>query len=212
MKKIDLLLALIIGEVCALIMVLIARNLAVEVPGIAAIMPYVNYLLVVFPLVCAIGLIFAYFAGRFLPVVYQAAKFVLVGGLNFLIDMGVLNFLVFFTGISAGLAQSGFKAASFLVAVINSYFWNKFWTFKRDSAESAGKEFLQFVIVSIIGFAINLGVDYAAVNMMSPFGGMLPKTWAQLSAMFAAIAALFWNFLGYKFIVFEKPKNNSLTG
>jgi putative flippase GtrA len=39
--------------------------------------------------------------------------------------------------------------------------------------------------------------------MIYPFGGLLAKSWAQFSAMIAAVIALFWNFIGYKFIVFE---------
>lgn len=206
MKKLDLLLALIIGEVCAWLMWLIAKNLAIEVPAIGAVSQYLNYLPVIFPLLCAVGLVIAHILSKAIAVIYQVAKFVLVGGMNFLIDMGVLNFLVFYTGIAAGAAQSGFKALSFSVAVINSYFWNKFWTFKRESTEGAGKEFLQFLIVSVIGFGINLSIDYAVVNMISPFGGVGEKTWAQFGALVAAVISLFWNFLGYKFVVFEQKK------
>lgn len=211
LKKSDLLLALILGEVCAWLMILIGGNLVKENPAAAAALPYIKYLPIVFPVLCALGLVAAYFISKIIPVVYQFGKFILVGGTNFLIDMGVLNFLIFYTGISAGLAQSGFKGISFLVATGNSYFLNKFWTFKRETNESAAKEFFQFLIVTVIGFSINLGVDYVAVNMISPLGGILPKTWAQLSAMFAAIAALFWNFLGYKFIVFEAKSKTDFS-
>jgi putative flippase GtrA len=155
---------------------------------------------------CILGIIIAYFLSKIMPVIYQVAKFILVGGMNFLIDMGVLNFLIFYTGISAGLAQSGFKGISFLVATVNSYFWNKHWTFQRKTSEGLAREFLQFLAVSLIGFLINLGVDYVFVNMISPFGGMLANTWAQFGALMASIVALFWNFLGYKFIVFDSKK------
>ncbi|MEW5907692.1 MAG: GtrA family protein [Patescibacteria group bacterium] len=205
-KKLDLLLAAIIGEAAAWLMILIARNLAIEVPGIGVALHYLNYLPLVFPLLCVAGFFLAYLLSKAIPLIYQFAKFFLVGGLNFLIDMGILNFLVFYTSISGGLTQSGFKGISFSVAVINSYLWNKFWTFKRVSTESVSKEFFQFATVSIIGLLINLGVDYVFVNIINPFGGMPLKTWAQFSAMIAAIAALFWNFIGYKFIVFDtKP-------
>ncbi len=210
LKKIDLLLAVVIGEAAAWLMVLIARNLAIEMPGIGAVMRFINYLPFVFPVLCAGGLAIAHILSKAAPVIYQFAKFVLVGGLNFLIDMGILNFLVFYTGIYEGLAQTGFKCLSFVVAVINSYLWNKFWTFKRESVEEVGKEFFQFLAVSIVGLAINLGADYVLVNMVSPFGGIPLKTWAQLGAMFSAIIALVWNFIGYKFIVFKgNPKNNT---
>lgn len=206
MKK-DYLLSIIIGEVAAWLIILIAKNLGAEIPAVGAIAPYLYYLPIVFPLVCAIGLGVASFLGRVMPVFYQLAKFVLVGGLNFLIDMGVLNFLVFYTGIASGAAQTGFKGLSFLVAVTNSYIWNKFWTFKRSSTESVGKEFFQFVVVSVIGLTINLAVDYVVVNFVSPFGGLPVKSWAQLGALVAAVVALTWNFVGYKFIVFDSKKD-----
>ncbi len=199
--------AAIIGEASAWLIILIVRNLAIEMPGIAVASRYINYLPIIFPILCAVGLIIARVLSKITAVFYQLAKFALVGGLNFLIDMGALNFLIFYTGISSGLAQTGFKGISFFAAVINSYFWNKFWTFKRSTTEKAGKEFLQFFIVSIIGFAINLGIDYVIVNMITPFAGLQKGAWAQFGALLAAVVALAWNFAGYKFIVFEnKPR------
>jgi putative flippase GtrA len=117
--------------------------------------------------------------------------------------MGILNFLIFYTGISAGLPQSAFKGFSFIVAVLNSYVWNKFWTFRSSRTRTVGKEFFQFLVVSTVGFFLNVGADYFLVNIIHPLGGMPVKSWAQFSAMIAAIIALFWNFIGYKFIVFE---------
>lgn len=206
LKKIDLILTLFIGEVCAWLIMFIGNNLSVENPDILAILPYFKYLPVVFPVLCLVGLLIAYFLGRIMPIIYQLARFILVGGLNFLIDMGVLNFLIFATGISTGIIQSSFKASSFLIAVINSYVWNKYWIFKRDATENIYREFFQFLIISVIGFSINIGIDYIFVNMVSPFGGMALKTWAQFSAMVASALAMIWNFMGYKFIVFDTKK------
>lgn len=209
LKKTDLVVALIIGEVAALLMVLIGNNLAGESDVFKALAPYLNYLLIIFPIACAAGLYVAHILSRFIEIIYQFAKFVLVGGLNFLIDMGVLNFLIFYTGISTGLVQSGFKGISFLVATTNSYFWNKHWTFGRKNTGSSQKEFLVFLIVSTIGFLINLSVDYVVVNLISPIGDMNPKIWAQFGGLIASIVALSWNFIGYKFIVFkQKPKTD----
>ena len=202
-KKVDLFNAVIIGEIAAWVMFFMGKNLATENAIVADSFSYFKFLPVIFPILCALGLVLAYYLGKIMPVIFQIAKFVLVGGLNFLIDLGVLNFLVFATGVVAGPVQSVFKATSFLAAVVNSYFWNKLWVFKRNTKEKTSQEFFQFFIVSVIGFAINIGVNYFFVNLVSAFWGIPPKTWTQLSAMFAAIAALFWNFVGYKFIVFD---------
>lgn len=206
LKKIDLILTLFIGEICAWLIILIGKNLSEEIPAILSILPYFKYLPIVFPVLCLIGLLVAYFLGKVMPIIYQLAKFILVGGLNFLIDMGVLNFLIFSTGISTGITQSGFKSLSFLIAVINSYVWNRYWTFKKEIKESISQEFFKFFIISIIGFSINVGIDYILVNMVSPFKEMPLKTWAQTSALLATLVSLVWNFLGYKFIVFNTKK------
>ena len=68
---------------------------------------------------------------RLFPLLLQIAKFVAVGGLNTLLDWGILNTLIFLSGIAAGWWYSIFKSISFIVAVINSYFWNKYWTFQE---------------------------------------------------------------------------------
>lgn len=138
-------------------------------------------------------------------VLRQAVKFVLVGGLNTVIDFGVLNLLIFTTSIASGFGYAAFKGISFVAAVINSYFLNKFWTFK--SAGNSGKEFSQFFLVSLIGFGINVGVASLVVNAIAnPFGfsGISDKIWANVGALAATFCAMAWNFIGYKFIVFKK--------
>jgi putative flippase GtrA len=205
----DNILSLFIGEVCAWLIILIGRNLAVENAGVQVLLPYFKYLPFVFPLICLAGMLIARLLRNLLPIIYQLAKFILVGGLNFLIDMGVLNFLIFSTGVSTGLVQSGFKSLSFLVAVTNSYVWNRHWTFKNEAdeaQESVSQEFFQFFIITVIGFSINVGIDYILVNIVSPFWEMPLKTWAQFSALLATLVQLVLNFLGYKFIVFNTKK------
>ena len=137
------------------------------------------------------------------PIIRQAIKFVLVGILNTLVDLAVLNMLIFVSGISAGFGYSAFKGISFTVAVINSYFLNKFWTFKVQKMEGAKKEFAQFFTVSLIGFGINVGVASLVVNAIGPQLGIAPKIWANIGAICATLVGMTWNFLGYKFIVFK---------
>lgn len=142
-------------------------------------------------------------------IIKQAAKFVLVGILNTLLDFGVLNLLIFASGISSGFGYSLFKGASFTVAVVNSYFLNKLWTFKNQGEGKAKKEFVQFFIVSFIGFSINVGIASLVVNIISPQFGLGPKLWANVGAICATFAAMTWNFLGYKFIVFKNKNAES---
>lgn len=137
------------------------------------------------------------------PVFLQFAKFGAVGSLNTLLDIGILNILIFWSGIASGFWYSAFKGTSFVVAALSSYFWNKYWTF-GDKASVTTREVGTFFIVSIIGFFINVLTASILVNVLGPMGGISVTRWANIGAFVATIVALVWNFLGYKFAVFKK--------
>ena len=137
-----------------------------------------------------------------LPILLQLAKFIIVGGLNTFLDFAVLNILISTSGIVAGAGYSAFKGTSYLVALTNSYFWNKHWTFGVSKGKRG--EFLQFFIVSAIGFALNVGAASFIVNILTPAGGVSPAIWANIGALVGTLLALAWNFLGYKLVVFRK--------
>lgn len=154
-----------------------------------------------FVLLCALGIILARFFAKRIPVFYQFIKFAEVGGLNFLVDNGTLNLFMWLLNTTSGLSYSIAKSVSVLIAMTNSYLWNKFWVFesqKKDATKEAG----QFYIVSFIGYLINVGVASLLVNYLS-----LPwdiKIIGNMSSIFGSICALFWNFIGYKYWVFKK--------
>lgn len=137
------------------------------------------------------------------PYLLQFSKFIIVGVINTAIDFGVLNILIFVTGRSSGIYYSVFKSISFSIAVINSYFMNKYWTFSSHDSAKAG-EFAKFLIVNLIGLGINVGAASYIVNIIGAPIGISPVLWANLGAISAVIVTLFWNFLGMKFLVFKK--------
>lgn len=161
-------------------------------------------------LIVAGFIVFAVFAlwvasllGRWIPVLLQFAKFGAVGALNTLLDLGILNALIFFSGIAVGYQYSIFKAISFIIASGNSYLWNKYWTF-NVSKNANIKEVGHFFIITLIGFGVNVGVASLVVNVIGPLGDISPERWANIGAMVAVAMSLVWNFVGYKFFVFKK--------
>lgn len=204
MRKNDLLSAFIIGEVSSWLILAVFENIRLKLFSL--------WVLPVFlPIFAIIGLWLAFIIGKKFVVVWQIAKFALVGILNTLLDLGVLNLLILFSEIATGFVYSVFKGVSFTVAVINSYFWNKFWTFKKSNTVAPGKEFLQFVIISVIGFGINVGIASFIVNVISnrfAYSGVSERLWANIGAVIATFVAMAWNFIGYKFIVFKQESEN----
>lgn len=132
-------------------------------------------------------------------VVSQGVKFLLVGALNTFVDLAMLNLLIFLTGIASGLPFTIFKGISFLVAVSNSYLWNKHWTFRSNK-----KVFLQFLMVATIGLFLNVGAASFVVNVIGPQFGFKNQLWANIGAAAGTLVVMAWNFAGYKFFVFRK--------
>lgn len=209
-KKVDILIALLIGEAAGLLLLAIVKNIAQDMPRVLLVPFWVWP--VVFPVFCLIWFLFVAVLSAKIKAFLQIGKFVLVGGLNFLIDLGILNLLIFLTSIVSGQFYAVFKGISFVIAVGNSYLLNKFWTFKNPVLENArqapkkkvGKEFLQFFIVSLIGFIANVSIASLVVNWIGPQWGVPEKVWASVGAVIAAFFGMAWNFVGYKFIVFKK--------
>lgn len=134
----------------------------------------------------------------------QGFKFILVGLLNTAIDFGALNLLMFLTKTEQGFLYSLFKGISFSIAVINSYFWNKYWTFNAEKTQDKTSEIGKFLIISIVGFLINVGVASLIVNLIGAQLGIGEKIWANLGAMAGTGFGMVWNFVGYKLWAFKK--------
>jgi len=133
----------------------------------------------------------------------QFVRFGIIGGVNTLIDFGILNLLMWWTGIHSGGQIVLLNIISFAIAVTNSYFWNKYWAFK-DKDSTGVMEFSQFIAVTLVGLAINSTIVYVVTTFIDPMFGLNETLWANLAKVAATGFSLIWNFIGYKFIVFKQ--------
>ncbi len=162
--------------------------------------------LLLLPLAVPFLLIFGIWIGkilsRWIAVMAQISKFTAVGLLNTTIDFGVLNLLSIATGITAGIIVGGVNIPGFLLAVTNSYFWNKYWVFQYR--EGGASDFPKFFAVAVVGLLINSAV---VVGMTStPLLQVESQVWLNIAKALASLTSLTWNFLGFKLLVFRTPK------
>jgi putative flippase GtrA len=150
-----------------------------------------------------LALYIAFLLSRFWPVLYQFAKFAAVGTLNTVVDFGVLNLEIFFSGIYSGVVYSAFKAISFLASTTNSFFWNKYWTFSAGGKATAG-ETAKFYTVAVVGWILNVSAASLVVNVLKRPAIISPAIWDNVGALAGVAAAFLWDFLGYKYLVFKK--------
>jgi len=214
MKKSDAIITAIIGFINGAVFYGILKGMERELMAIAGDIPSLGLLPFVFPYLWLLPIVFpplgvsamfvASLIGKRFLAVLQMARFVLVGTLNTFIDLGVLSGLMFISGIYAGIGYSVFKGISFLIATVNSYLWNKHWTFVKREEIFAPGEFSKFLIITTIGLLINVSIASFVVNVIGSQLGVGPRLWGIVGAFTAVLVAWIWNFLGAKFIVFKK--------
>ena len=203
MRKKDLVVSIIAGILIGLLTIPTIEQL--PLPGALAKLGAIKVGLIL-GLLSIIGYLASELLAKWVKVFRQLGRFAIVGILNTVLDFAVLNLLIVGSGIVEGAAASAFKGVSFTVAVINSYYWNKYWTF--EFKEKVNREFLQFFVVSAVGFVLNVAAFSIVVNVIGPVGSI---TWANLGALAGTFTGLAWNFIGYKFIVFKPKKDLTLS-
>lgn len=209
LRKKDIFGALIIGEAVAWLLVVMLRVNAPELPIPSTVAQTLAssstayVLAVVFPILSVLGLALASLLSRAISILYQVAKFVLVGALNTFVDLGILNGFILVTGVASGTGYLLFKTVAFAAALTNSYLWNKHWTFESTGAKTKD-EAIQFGLVSVVGFFLNIATAHIVVNVIGPQAGLAAGIWGNVGALAAIVVALFWNFFGYKLWVFKK--------
>ncbi|MDI6778529.1 MAG: GtrA family protein [Patescibacteria group bacterium] len=195
----DVFFAAINGLIFGALLPVVLKNMNIQISANKSF-----FIAIAFAILAAVGVSTGYFLSKYIKIFFQIAKFGAVGAANFAVDIGILNLLIFLTGLATGLPYTIFKIISFIFAVTNSYLWNKIWTFKKTDTKKTGKEFVQFITISVIGLVLNALVASILVNVVGPMGGIKVKTWASVSAAVASVCVMAWNFIGYKFWVFKK--------
>lgn len=198
MKKASILASLIIGLACGFILP--------QVEFFSGLFPeqMLAYFPLLLPLLSLMGVLVLETVFKKTPSLVQLGKTFLVGILNSAIDMGAFDFLTWFFSVASGWLPVLFKAVSFGLGAVNSYFWNKFWTFRKKDTEDKTKEAVQFFLVTFGGLLIHTAIIFIMVNIIGVRFGVSERMWASIGNMAAIFTGFVWNFLGYKFIVFKK--------
>lgn len=123
--------------------------------------------------------------------VRQLIKFGIVGISNLIIDFGILNLAVLVLKLNVYLAG----AIALILALSNSFYWNRSFTF-RSRSRGVLKEYLKFAIINGLGALFNFLIFAALIYYLS--------LWYNLAKALSILVTWIWNFLGSKYWVFRK--------
>jgi putative flippase GtrA len=129
----------------------------------------------------------------------QILKFMSVGVLNTLID-AITYFLLTRLIPLSSFWQVFAKGISYAVGMINSFFWNRTWTFKSQTSMS--RSAFLFTLTHVAALGINAGVMAISLSILDfPEG---------ISLILATGASFVWNFALNKWVVFKPPPISQL--
>jgi putative flippase GtrA len=103
----------------------------------------------------------------------QLAKFALVGGVGFVVDVGVFN-LLRFTVLDPSVIHAGpliAKTISTILAIGANWLGNRYWTFGPHRSTRSAAEAMEFLAVSILGMLVGLAclwVSHYMLGLTSP--------------------------------------------
>jgi putative flippase GtrA len=135
----------------------------------------------------------------------EYAKFFVTGVINTGVDFAVLNALLWTFGPKVtGLGFIACKIVSFVAAVLNSYYLNKYWVFTESTSKNtSASEGGRFFMVSAAGFLLNITSSALVFSALKNAGAIGEKASANIAAIVGTLLVLVWNYAGYKFFVFN---------
>jgi putative flippase GtrA len=163
--------------------------------------------LAIIPAGAVSGIALARKIGRKKPIIFELAKYGLVGWLNVFMNAGIFNLFSWLTGIAKGWVADLFLVISFIITLTNAFFWNKFWTFRATDSGNGKTEYAKFFTVTGFTSGLNIILFHLITNTIGAPAGFDEKLWANIAIFVLIPVSLFGNFFGYKIFVFKRKNS-----
>lgn len=110
----------------------------------------------------------------------KIVKFCVVGFIGAAIDFGLLAILVEVFAWPVLIANT----CSFIIALVNNFWLNKFWTWRDTSDQHVG-QFVKYSLTSVVGLGINTLLMWLSLKI---------GLYYLLAKFFISIIVAFWNY------------------
>ena len=130
----------------------------------------------------------------------QLAKFGVVGGVAYVVDVSLFN-LLSFVGQPPLLAGQPLlaKIISTTVATVVAWLGNRYWTFRHTRRPDAAREFLLYLIMCTIGLGISLTCLWVSHYVLGFTSALADNIAANVVGLAAGTAFRFWAYQRFVF-------------
>ncbi|MCG2800215.1 MAG: GtrA family protein [Cellulomonas sp.] len=128
----------------------------------------------------------------------EMGRFLAVGGMSFVIDLGLFNFLVFGPGHLMGAKPVTAKVIATVVATLASWVGNRHWTFADRRTGQRGRELVVYGVINAVAALIPSATLYVALYWMDLDGQLV----ANAATVVGIAIGTVLRYVGYKLWVF----------
>jgi putative flippase GtrA len=132
------------------------------------------------------------------------AQFSLVGFSNMLVDVGVLNLLLFLAPTGSSEMLVLYNVGALILANANSYLWNTLWTF-REQARHDARQAGMFTAQGLLNVAVGSALLWAAARGLAAYTDLSPWVVGNVAKAVSTVTASTVSFLFLRLFVF-RPK------
>ncbi|HXL35996.1 MAG TPA: glycosyltransferase [Ktedonobacteraceae bacterium] len=139
----------------------------------------------------------------------QVLRFGLVGGLNTIVDLLILNMLLLLFPTSSTRMILIYSAIAYSLGAVNSFLLNKYWTFGYRQ-RTTWREVVRFIVTTLCGIGWSSIILWLASNALHPL--LINTTiWANASKVIAISGTALISYLGMSLWVFVNKARKEQT-
>ncbi|MGF1472545.1 MAG: GtrA family protein [Rubrobacteraceae bacterium] len=131
------------------------------------------------------------------------SKFSVVGITNAVIDIGTLNLLLWLAPTREAWLLALYNAFALVLANLNSYVGNSFWTF-RGRAEHNRRQTSLFILQALANILVSNGLFYLLVRTLLVYDVVPGWIAGNVAKVISIVVASVMSFFLMRFLVFSK--------
>ncbi|MBA2679541.1 MAG: GtrA family protein, partial [Ktedonobacteraceae bacterium] len=129
-----------------------------------------------------------------MSIFWQLLRFSIVGGLNTFVDLLVFNLLIWGLPTQDSGLLVVYNSLAYLVGAMNSFCWNKLWTFRQRSS-ATNDQLVSFAFVTSLGIICNDAFLWLASTFLTSLS-LTSFLWVNVAKICAIAGSVTVSYLG----------------